>query len=77
MRVINHFYVPQRALLVSLSPTRPNPKHSEKSTLLDLFLTNMPQKYKSTAVFANDMSDHCVIAGVRDERFHSFCPQGV
>lgn len=48
------------------SPTRPNPKHPEKSTLLDLFLTNVPQKYKATAVFANDMSDHCVIAGVRD-----------
>lgn len=70
------------------SPTRPNPKHPEKSTLLDLFLTNKPQKYKATAVFANDLSDHCVIAGVRDTRkakckpriiikriFKSFCEQ--
>jgi hypothetical protein len=51
------------------SPTRlRNPKHPEKSTLLDLFLTNVPQKFKATAVFANDLSDHCIIAGVRDTR---------
>ncbi len=57
------------------SPTRPNPKHPEKSTLLDLFLTNMPQKYKATAVFANDMSDHCVIAGVRDTKISKCKPR--
>lgn len=70
------------------SPTRPNPKHPEKSTLLDLFLTNAPHKYKATAVFANDVSDHCVIAAVRDTKlpklqpriiikrnFKSFCEQ--
>jgi hypothetical protein len=70
------------------SATRPNPKHPEKSSLIDLFLTNCPLKYKATAVFANDISDHCVIAAVRDMKlpkvksriitkmnFKSFCEQ--
>ena len=48
------------------SPTGPNSKHPEMSTPLELFLTNVPQKFKATAVFANDLSDHCVIAFVRD-----------
>ncbi len=34
----------------------------------------MPQKYKATAVFANDMSDHCVIAGVRDTKISKCKP---
>ena len=70
------------------SATRPDPKHPEKSSLIDLFLTNCPLKYKATAVFANDISDHCVIAAVRDMKlpkvksriitkmnFKSFCEQ--
>jgi hypothetical protein len=33
-------------------------------TLLDIILTNMPSKYTS-AVFIQDLSDHCLIACVR------------
>ncbi len=47
-------------------PTRPNSKFPEKSTLLDLVLTNAPHKYSLASVFANDISDHCVVAEVRD-----------
>ena len=47
--------------------TRPNPKCPEKSTLIDLILTNAPFKYSSVGVFA-DVSDHCLIAAVRDSK---------
>ena len=65
------------ALLTQIidSPTRPNNKHPEKSTLLDLILTNVPQKYKAIAVFANDVSDHCIIACVRDTKLPKCKPR--
>ncbi|XP_019222699.1 uncharacterized protein LOC109204916 [Oreochromis niloticus] len=43
-------------------PTRPNLKCPEKSTLIDLVLTNVPHKFSSLGVFCNDLSDHCVVA---------------
>lgn len=46
-------------------PTRPNLKFENKSSLIDLFLTNVPHKYPMRGIFANDISDHCVIAVVR------------
>lgn len=46
--------------------THPNLKHSDKSLLIDLFLTNVPHKYSMVGSFANDISDHCVIAAVRN-----------
>ncbi len=49
-------------------PTRPNLKCPEKSSLLDLFLTNAPHKYSDIGIFANDLSDHCVIATVRQAK---------
>ncbi len=57
------------------SPTRLNTKCSEKSTLLDLFLTNSPHKYINIGVFANDVSDHCVIAAVRNTKRPKSRPQ--
>jgi len=50
------------------TPTRPNPKCPEKSSLIDLILTNAPFKYSEIGVFANDVSDHCVMAAVRDTK---------
>lgn len=49
-------------------PTRPNFKNPVKSTLLDIILTNTPHKYTASGVFANDISDHCPIACIRDTR---------
>uniref|UniRef100_A0A3P9IXQ6 Reverse transcriptase domain-containing protein n=1 Tax=Oryzias latipes TaxID=8090 RepID=A0A3P9IXQ6_ORYLA len=49
-------------------PTRPNPKFPEKSSLIDLILTNSPSKYSTAAVFANDISDHCIIAISRNTK---------
>lgn len=50
------------------TPTRLNPRDHSKSTLLDVIFTNMPHKYTSTAVFCNDVSDHCAIACIRDTK---------
>ncbi len=50
------------------TPTRPNLKFPEKSTLIDLVFTNVPHKYSSVSVFANDVSDHCVVAVARDTK---------
>ncbi len=52
------------------TPTRPNLKFPEKSTLIDLVFTNVPHKYSSVSVFANDVSDHCVVAVARDMKLH-------
>lgn len=57
------------------SPTRPNLKSPEKSSLLDLFLTNSPHKYSEIGVFANDLSDHCVIATVRQAKLPKTRPR--
>jgi hypothetical protein len=46
-------------------PTRYNPKSINMSTLIDIILTNLPSKYTS-AVFNQDLSDHCLIACVRN-----------
>lgn len=50
------------------SPTRPNLKSPEKSSLIDLILTNASHKYTPASVFANDISDHCVIGTVRNTK---------
>jgi len=50
------------------SPTRPNLKCPEKSSLIDLILTNVPYKYSAASVFANNISDHCVVATVRNTK---------
>lgn len=57
------------------SPTRPNPKHPEKSTLIDLLLTNAPHKFSKLGVFANDISDHCTIAAVRNAKIPKSRPR--
>ena len=45
--------------------TRYDSKHPDKSTLLDVILTNNPDRYQS-GVFCNDLSDHCFTACVRN-----------
>ncbi len=55
--------------------TRPNDKFPDKSSLLDLFLTNSPHKYSDVGIFANDVSDHCVIATVRRAKLPKSKPQ--
>ena len=47
------------------NPTRYDSKHPEKATLLDVILTNNPDRYQS-GVFCNDLSDHCFTAWVRN-----------
>jgi hypothetical protein len=42
-------------------PTRYNPKSVNTGTLIDIILTNLPSKYTS-AVFNQDLSNHCLIA---------------
>jgi hypothetical protein len=44
-------------------PTRYNPKFVNMVSLIDIILTNLPSKYTS-AVFKQDLSDHCLIACV-------------
>lgn len=56
------------------SPTRPNFKNPEKSSLLDVILTNVPHKYSTASIFANDISDHCVIATVRNTKISKTKP---
>ena len=46
-------------------PTRYNPKSVNTGTLIDIILTNLPSKYTS-AVFNQDLSDHRLIACVRN-----------
>ncbi|XP_055755262.1 uncharacterized protein LOC129834369 [Salvelinus fontinalis] len=50
------------------SPTRTNLKCPEKSTLIDLILTNVPRKYSVVGVFCNDLSDHCAVVAVRNSK---------
>ena len=42
-------------------PTRHNPKSVNTGTHIDIILTILPSKY-SSAVFNQDLSDHCLIA---------------
>lgn len=54
-------------LLISVnSPTWPNIKCIEKSTLIDLILTKVPHTYSTLGVFFNDICDHCVAATGRN-----------
>ena len=46
-------------------PTRYNPKSVNTGTLIDIILTNSPSKYTS-AVFNQVLSDHCLIACIRN-----------
>uniref|UniRef100_A0A8K9Y1F9 Reverse transcriptase domain-containing protein n=1 Tax=Oncorhynchus mykiss TaxID=8022 RepID=A0A8K9Y1F9_ONCMY len=46
-------------------PTRYLPKALNTGTLIDIILTNLPSKYTS-AVFNQDLSDHCLIACIRN-----------
>ena len=46
-------------------PTRFNPKSVNTGTLIDVILTNSPSKYTS-AVFNQDLSDHRLIAFIRN-----------
>ncbi len=57
------------------SPTRPNLKDSKKSTLIDLIFSNAPHKYSLASVYANDVSDHCVVAIVRDTKLSKHKPR--
>jgi hypothetical protein len=45
-------------------PTRYNPKSVNMGTLIDIILTNLPSTYTS-AVFNQNLSDHCLIACFR------------
>ena len=53
------------AVLQSKLDTRYNPKSVTIGTLLDIILTNLPSKY-TRAVFNLDLSNHCIIACVRN-----------
>ncbi len=57
------------------SPTRPNFKNPEKSSLIDVILTNVPHKYSTASIFANDISDHCVVATVRNTKIPKIKPR--
>ena len=46
-------------------PTRYLPKAVNKGTLIDIILTNLPSKYTS-AVFNQDLSNHCLIVCIRN-----------
>lgn len=41
-------------------------KAADKGTLIDIALTNLPSKF-SSAVFSQDISDHCLIACMHNE----------
>lgn len=47
------------------TPTRHDPKNPDKATLIDVILTNNPDRY-CTGVFCNDLSDHCFTACIRN-----------
>ena len=63
-----HFSVSLNFTQLIESPTHPNLNFPDKSSLIDLFLTNVPHKYSMAGTFANDISDHCVIAAVRNAK---------
>ena len=46
-------------------PSRYNPKSVNMGTIIDIILTNLPSK-NTSAVFNQDLSDHCLIAWVRN-----------
>jgi hypothetical protein len=50
---------------ITKEPTRYNPESVNKGTLIDIILTNLPSK-STSAVFNQDLSDHCLIACIRN-----------
>ena len=56
-------------------PTRPNAQCSSRSSLIDIILTNMPQRYASSGVFPQDVSDHCPIACIRNVKLRRTKPR--
>jgi hypothetical protein len=50
---------------ITNEPTRYNPNAVNTGTLIDILLTNLPSKYTS-AVFNQDLSDHCLISCIRN-----------
>lgn len=48
------------------TPTRPNAKDVNKSTLIDLILINNPDKCTQIGIFSNDISDHCAVGMIRN-----------
>ncbi len=57
------------------TPTRPNLNDYKKSRLMDLIFINAPHKYSSASVYANDVSDHCAVAIVRDTKLPKHKPR--
>ena len=55
--------------------TRPNLKESAKSTLLDILLTNHPDKIVASGVFPLGISDHCPIACIRSTHIMAAKPR--
>lgn len=51
------------------APTRQNLKSENKSTLLELIITNAFHKYSSIGIFCNDVSDHCTIPVLEIQKF--------
>jgi hypothetical protein len=51
-----------------------NIKYPLKSSLIDLILTNTPHRFNASGIFANDISDHCAIACVRDGKIPKKSP---
>ncbi len=61
--------------LVEKPTTRPNLNDYKKSRLIDLIFINAPHKYSSASVYANDVSDHCAVAIVRDTKLPKHKPR--
>ena len=57
-----------------INTTRPNLKVPEKSTLIDIILTNRPEKMVASGVFALGNSDHCPIACIRSTQMETTKP---
>ena len=68
--------------------TRPNLKNLDRSTLIDIILTNRPHKYTMSGVLPLGFSDHCPVVCIRDMKapktptcfitkrnFKNFCDQ--
>jgi hypothetical protein len=51
--------------LIQIEHTRYNSKSVNTGTIIDVILTNSPSKYTS-AVFNQDLNDHCLIACIRN-----------
>ena len=47
-------------------PTRPNPQNHNRSTLMDLILSNRSYTIVATGVFDLGISDHCPVVCIRD-----------